>query len=40
MVDSLDGTVNYLYGSPYYAVSIAATVQQQNGRRTSVAGCV
>lgn len=40
IVDPIDGTVNYLYGSPYYAVSIAATVQEGNGRRTSVAGCV
>ena len=40
IVDPIDGTVNYLYGSSYYAVSIAATVQDQEGRRTSVAGCV
>ncbi|OZM77842.1 inositol monophosphatase family protein [Pseudonocardia sp. MH-G8] len=40
IVDPIDGTVNYLYGSPYYAVSIAATVQEGNGRRTSLAGCV
>ena len=26
IVDPIDGTVNYLYGSPNYAVSIAATV--------------
>ncbi|WP_033288551.1 inositol monophosphatase family protein [Amycolatopsis jejuensis] len=35
IVDPIDGTVNYLYGSPSYAVSIAAT----DGRRT-LAGCV
>ena len=40
VVDPIDGTVNYLYGSPYYAVSIAATVRNDNARRTSVAGCV
>jgi myo-inositol-1(or 4)-monophosphatase len=40
IVDPIDGTVNYLYGSPYYAVSIAATVRDERGKRTSVAGCV
>ncbi|MFJ2967548.1 inositol monophosphatase family protein [Streptomyces collinus] len=40
IVDPIDGTVNYLYGSSYYAVSIAATVQDDAGVRTSVAGCV
>ncbi|MFF1573950.1 inositol monophosphatase family protein [Leifsonia sp. NPDC058292] len=40
IVDPIDGTVNYLYGSPSYAVSIAATVKADNGRRVSLAGCV
>lgn len=40
VVDPIDGTVNYLYGSPNYAVSIAATVQSSNGAPTSLAGCV
>ncbi|MCJ1702105.1 inositol monophosphatase [Rathayibacter festucae] len=40
IVDPIDGTVNYLYGSPYWAVSIAATVDHPDGTRTSVAGCV
>ena len=40
IVDPIDGTVNYLYGSPYYAVSIAATVRDDSGVRRSVAGCV
>ncbi|GAA3312014.1 inositol monophosphatase family protein [Arthrobacter ramosus] len=40
IVDPIDGTVNYLYGSPYWAVSIAATTEQADGTRISVAGCV
>lgn len=32
--------MNYLYGSPYYAVSIAATIREPDGRRRTVAGCV
>jgi myo-inositol-1(or 4)-monophosphatase len=40
IVDPIDGTVNYLYGSPYYAVSIAAMVQDNSGARTAVAGVV
>jgi myo-inositol-1(or 4)-monophosphatase len=40
IVDPIDGTVNYLYGSPNYAVSIAATVERGDGRRTSLAACV
>lgn len=40
IVDPIDGTVNYLYGSPYYAVSITATIGDGNGNRISVAGCV
>ncbi|MBT2497733.1 inositol monophosphatase [Agromyces sp. ISL-38] len=40
IVDPIDGTVNYLYGSPYYAVSIAAMAVDANGRRTAVAGVV
>lgn len=40
IVDPIDGTVNYLYGSTYYAVSIAATVLDADGMPTSVAGCV
>ena len=35
VVDPIDGTVNFVYGIPYYAISIAATV---DGR--SVAGVV
>ncbi|MFC7622338.1 inositol monophosphatase family protein [Microlunatus sp. GCM10028923] len=40
VVDPIDGTVNYLYGSPYYAVSIAATVREPDGGRRALAGCV
>jgi myo-inositol-1(or 4)-monophosphatase len=40
IVDPIDGTVNYLYGSPSYAVSIAATVMPADGRHLSLAGCV
>lgn len=40
VVDPIDGTVNYLYGSPNYAVSIAATVIDAIGVRRAVAGCV
>lgn len=40
VVDPIDGTVNYLYGSPYYAVSIAATVREPDGGRRTLAGCV
>lgn len=40
IVDPIDGTVNYLYGSPYYAVSIAATVLEEDGTHTSIAACV
>ncbi|ASQ93436.1 inositol monophosphatase family protein [Streptomyces sp. 11-1-2] len=40
IVDPIDGTVNYLYGSPYYAVSIAAAVKDEDGGHTSVAACV
>lgn len=45
VVDPIDGTVNYLYGLPAYAVSVAATVQDEgrgataDGRR-AVAGAV
>ena len=45
VVDPIDGTVNYLYGLPSYAVSIAATVEDRgdgataDGRR-AVAGAV
>ena len=35
VVDPIDGTVNYLYGSPWYAVSVAAQVDG-----SSVAGAV
>jgi len=40
IVDPLDGTVNYFYGIPHYAVSIAA--QQRTGVETweTVAGVV
>ncbi|MEU1259332.1 inositol monophosphatase family protein [Streptomyces chartreusis] len=40
VIDPIDGTVNYLYGSPSYAVSIAATTKAANGRYVSLAGCV
>lgn len=40
IVDPIDGTVNYLYGSPNYAVSIAATVPTPDGVGQAVAGCV
>ncbi|MFI5706519.1 inositol monophosphatase family protein [Kribbella sp. NPDC051620] len=40
IVDPIDGTVNYLFGSPYYAVSIAATTREPDGRRRTLAGCV
>ena len=45
VVDPIDGTVNYLYGLPAYAVSVAATVDDgapgtmEDGRR-AVAGAV
>lgn len=45
VVDPIDGTVNYLYGLPSYAVSIAATIEDSSsgamhdGRR-AVAGAV
>src|SRR5690606_22541681 len=29
VIDPIDGTVNYLYGIPYYAVSVAAEVDGQ-----------
>lgn len=40
IVDPIDGTVNFLYGAPHYAVSIGATVRGSDGVRTAVAGCV
>ncbi|MFF0225451.1 inositol monophosphatase family protein [Streptomyces sp. NPDC004629] len=40
IVDPIDGTVNYLYGSPSYAVSIAATTRGADGRLVALAGCV
>lgn len=40
IVDPIDGTVNYLYGSPNYSVSIAAAVMTREGHYASVAGCV
>lgn len=43
VVDPIDGTVNYLYGIPLYAVSVAATVPDENafadGRR-AIAGAI
>jgi myo-inositol-1(or 4)-monophosphatase len=43
VVDPIDGTVNYLYGLPLYAVSVAATVQDAtafaDGRR-AIAGAI
>jgi myo-inositol-1(or 4)-monophosphatase len=40
VVDPIDGTVNYLYGSSNYAVSIAATATTPERRRIALAGCV
>lgn len=40
VVDPIDGTVNYLYGSPNYSVSIAATTLTGGGRRMALAGVV
>ncbi|MFJ8603673.1 inositol monophosphatase family protein [Streptomyces shenzhenensis] len=40
VVDPIDGTVNYLYGSPYWAVSLAATAPGPDRTRISVAACV
>ena len=46
VVDPIDGTVNYLYGSPAYAVSVAAVIGLDPGVApdpatwTAVAGCV
>lgn len=40
IVDPIDGTVNFLYGIPRYAVSIAAEVESSGGERTVVAGVV
>lgn len=45
VVDPIDGTVNYLYGLPFYGVSVAATVEDgapgtmEDGRR-AIAGAV
>jgi myo-inositol-1(or 4)-monophosphatase len=41
VVDPIDGTVNYLYGIPAYAVSIAAVQGEANPAEwTGLAGCV
>jgi myo-inositol-1(or 4)-monophosphatase len=44
VVDPLDGTVNYFYGIPHYAVSIAAQVRRSSGApetdTTTMAGVV
>lgn len=41
VVDPVDGTVNYLYGIPAYAVAVAAVVgPPEPGRWTVLAGCV
>jgi myo-inositol-1(or 4)-monophosphatase len=45
VVDPLDGTVNYYYGIPHYAVSIAAQIRKRDARATeehweTVAGVV
>ena len=42
VVDPIDGTTNYLYGIPFYAVSVAVVTgdPQVPGRWASVAGCV
>lgn len=41
VLDPIDGTVNYFYGIPYYAVSVAAvTGDVRNGAWTRIAGAV
>lgn len=41
VVDPIDGTVNYLYGLPAYAVSVAAVVGEPTPATwTALAGCV
>ena len=40
VVDPLDGTVNYFYGIPHYAVSIAAQERQGGNQWETVAGVV
>jgi myo-inositol-1(or 4)-monophosphatase len=40
VVDPLDGTVNYFYGIPHYAVSIAAQQKAGDNRWETVAGVV
>ena len=40
IVDPIDGTVNFLYGLPQHAVSIAAEVTAEDGTATVVAGVV
>ncbi len=40
IVDPIDGTVNFLYGLPHHAVSIAAEVTGPDGVATVVAGVV
>jgi myo-inositol-1(or 4)-monophosphatase len=42
LIDPIDGTVNYLYGIPAYAVSVAAVVGDSSrpGAWRPVAGCV
>lgn len=40
VVDPIDGTVNYLYGSQNWAVSIAAVVDGPQGLPQAIAACV
>jgi len=41
VLDPIDGTVNYLYGIPHYAVSVAAvTGDVRNGQWTRIAGAL
>src|SRR5580704_1443327 len=40
VVDPLDGTVNYFYGIPHYAVSIAAQVRCASDHWETIAGVV
>lgn len=40
VVDPIDGTVNYLYGSRHWAVSIAATIELSANSFQTVAACV
>jgi len=40
IVDPIDGTVNFLYGVPRYAISVAAEIETPDGGRRVAAGVV